>query len=223
MWGMFGWNARRAAACALALLLLAGCANSSEPDPTSSEQAAEDEDDEYTQVTQVVADMEVEGTGAAPFSWTGEGLLHVTRVGTPEIDVNLLTVGFAEPMVVTNDPRHRFRWSFDLLDDYRDRPGTFTIDDETNESGMHSLAMLLFMRVEDPTKPAVYDMEEVEFLKQFDQLAQPCQVEVGEDVLSGSLTCPELRSAEGESAGVRLSWTNGRVRSEDPERGSGDE
>lgn len=204
----------RLAAMAMALAALAaGCGRGGggeEPTPTASpsEGASDSASDSAVDRSRAFrAKVHAEGTGAAPFVWDGEQEVLLTRVGGPDIEVNLLSAGFKVPEIIDADPSLRFRWAFDLLNAYKDQPGEFDITaDPVNAQGLRSTAFLIFMKVKDPTKETVYEMEEVEFLKEFKELKEPCKLVVGENGSTGSLTCPALASAEGEVAGLTLTW-----------------
>lgn len=200
----------RAMGVAVAMgLLLAGCGGGKPavtPSPTVSEDASPAKSD-VDKSRKFVARVTAVGTGAAAFTWEGEQEIILTRVGKQGLDVNLLSAGFAIPEVVDNDRSLRFRWAFDLLNAYADEPGTFTIDGAPQgQQGLRSSAFLIFMKVKDPSKDEVFDMKEVEFLKEFNVMKQACTVEVGEGEKTGKLTCPELATKEGESAGLTVSW-----------------
>jgi hypothetical protein len=186
------------------LLALAGCSN--EPEVVASEPKPVD------QSRQVRAAVSVKATGAAEFDWETEEILQVTRVGGPHIDANLLSVGFLLPQKTDEDPKNRFRWAFDLLNAYEDEPGTFEISSQAiNPQGLRSLAFLIWMRVKDGSIEQAQDESEVEFLERFGEVRQACTVEIGEDVLSGSMACPELANDEGETVSLKVSWRDGEV------------
>lgn len=149
----------------------------------------------------------VKATGAAQFTWRGEQDVVVSRHRTEQ--VNLLNVGFRHPEILPDDPVHRFRWAVDLVDGYEDKPGTFTLTGEVlpGTSVRHNV-FLVWMRVveEARDKPAVFEWDEVVFLEDYHELRQPCVLEVGEGVLSGSLRCPELADKQGKVVGLEVSW-----------------
>ncbi|HWH32314.1 MAG TPA: hypothetical protein VNU01_06545 [Egibacteraceae bacterium] len=210
------WRGRaaRVAAGALAAMLLAACgggtAGGDDHSPTATAEETEAAANSQVDKSRTYrAKVHAEGTGAAPFTWDGEQEVVLTRVGGPDIDVNLLSAGFAVPEIVTDDPAHRFRWAFDLLNAYEDQPGTFQITaDPVNAQGLKSKAFLIWMKVKDEhkDKEAVFEMDEVEYLKEFNQLQEPCTVEVGPNESSGTLTCTALATAEGEVAGLTVTW-----------------
>lgn len=200
---------RALSAAVAAGLLLMGCGGE-EPEATPSPTVSEDASPAGSDVDRsrkFVARVTALGTGAAAFTWEGEQELILTRVGKQGMDVNLLSAGFALPEKVTSDPSLRFRWAFDLLNAYGDEPGTFTMSGEPEgQQGLRSSAFLIFMKVKDPSKDAVHDMEEVEFLKTFNVLTQPCMLDVGAGEKTGTLTCPELATKDGETAGLTVTW-----------------
>jgi hypothetical protein len=206
-----GRGSLRAGAVGLLLAaLLAGCSGG-QADPPSESPSPSDEAssiaDSVNRSRTFLAKVRAQGTGAAAFTWEGEQEILLTRVGNKDIDVNLLSAGFKLPEIVTNDRSLRFRWAFDLLNAYGDEPGTFTIDGAPEGGqGLRSSAFLIFMKVKDPSKDEVFDMKDVEFLKEFNQMKQACTVEVGEGEKTGKLVCPELATTEGESAGITVVW-----------------
>lgn len=189
--------------------LVAGCARDGggdEPTPSASP-SEEGTESSVDQSRTFRAKVHAEGTGASVFTWDGEQEIVLTRVGGPDIDVNLLSAGFKDPEIVTSDPTLRFRWAFDLLSGYEDKPATFQITaDPVNAQGLKNQAFLIWMKVKDPSKKAVFEMEEVEFLKEFREIKEPCTVVVGENESTGSLTCPALATADGEVAGITVTW-----------------
>ena len=192
-------------------LMLVGCGGGKPADPPS-ETASPTEDaspakSDVDKSRKFVARVTAVGTGAAVFDWEGEQEIILTRVGKSGMDVNLLSAGFALPEIVTSDRSLRFRWAFDLLNAYADQPATFTIDGvPEGQQGLRSSAFLIFMKVKDPSKDAVFDMKDVDFLKEFNQVKQPCTLEVGAGEKTGTLTCPELATKDGESAGLTVTW-----------------
>lgn len=201
---------RRVGALLALLVLLAGCGGNGsgegEPEESASPTEAASESDVDKSRT-FRAKVHAEGTGAAAFTWDGEQEILLTRVGSPDIEVNLLSAGFKNPEKLTTDPAYRFRWAFDLLNAYRDAPGTFEITgDAVNAQGLKSAAFLIWMKVKDPSKDAVFDMSEVDFLKEFNQVQEPCTLEVGENESTGTLRCPALATKDGEVAGLTVTW-----------------
>lgn len=201
---------RRAGALLVLLVLVAGCGGNgsgeAEPEesPSPSESASESGVD---QSRKFQAKVHAEGTGAAEFTWDGQQEIVLTRVGGPDIDVNLLSAGFTMPQVLDSDRAFRFRWAFDLLNAYEDKPATFEITgDAVNAQGLKSSAFLIWMKVKDPSKDVVFDMAEVDFLKEFKELKEPCTVEVGENESTGTLRCPALAAKDGEVAGLTVTW-----------------
>ena len=204
-----GGAVRGVVALAVLALVAVGCGGNGggdDPSPSASpsDGAAKSEVDRSRTFR---AKVHAEGTGAAVFTWDGEQEVVLTRVGSPDIDVNLLSAGFKDPEILTSDRAFRFRWAFDLLQGYEDKPGTFEITaDPVNAQGLKNTAFLIWMKVKDPSKEVVYDMAEVDFLKTFDQLKAPCTVEIGENESTGTLSCPSLATAEGETAGLTVTW-----------------
>ena len=149
--------------------------------------------------------VRVQGTGAAPFEWEGTQTVILNRVGYPGISVNLLSAGFQFPEPLPEDRALRFRWGFDLKGVYDDRPGVFTFDGVSSPSA-GSNVVFVWMRVKDPSKRAVFEDDEVDFIEYFTVLRQPCTAEVGEGERTGTLRCPEVANEEGETASFTVSW-----------------
>lgn len=206
--GVGGPRGRLMAAAVLLTVLSSACGGGGgDPEPDASPSGTATAPSKVDRSRNFRARVRAEGTGAAVFTWEGEQEIVLTRVGGPNIQVNLLSAGFATPEILPHDRAHRFRWAFDLLNAYEDQPGTFDITGEAlNAQGLKSQVFLIWMKVKDPSKDAVFDMAEVEFLKRFDQLQKPCTVEVGENESTGTLRCPALATVEGEVAGLTVTW-----------------
>lgn len=194
-------------------LVLAGCAGSS-PDPAEGDDAVDasatedgeaSAEDELQNQEESMSLVRMEVTGDETFTWEGEREVLVTRVGGPDLDVNLYSAGFQAPQQL-EDPQNRFRWAFDLLNAY-DGPGTYEI--ESTPGGITSTAFLIYMRVvaDKAAEEAVFEWEDVELYKEYRELVQPCALVVEDDAVSGSLTCPELATEDGETVAMSVSWT----------------
>lgn len=197
--------------CLAAVLVLSGCSSApavttegGTPTPASTDPAASDTPSFADEQRDEPSRVTVEVTGDVAFTWEAEEMVTVTHVGGPEIPVNLLSAGFLEPKRL-DDPQNRFRWAFDLIGAY-DGPGTYEFDGEADNQGIRSVAFLIYMRVEDGEAEAVFDMDEVESLKEYREIVRPCTLEVGEEERSGTLTCPELATEDGETVAMTVHW-----------------
>lgn len=205
----------RAALAALSLTLLTGACSSSdagdpaptsppvtEPDSPDSSEAARNPMDHSREF---VGEVRVEGTGAATFTWEGTQTVILNRLGGPGLGTNFLSAGFANPEPLPQDRALRFRWGFDLMGVYGDEPATFTYDG-TEGPSVGSNVVFVWMKVKDPSKQAVFEEDEVVFLKQFTVLRRPCTLTVGQGERTGTLHCPEVATADGETAGFTVVW-----------------
>lgn len=211
--GRGGWG--RAALRALCLALLAGGCSAPVvgdrgPTPPATEPATEPDGSETARnpldrSREFPAQVRVEGTGAAAFTWEGTQTVVLNRLGGLGLRTNLLSAGFLNPEPLPEDRSLRFRWGFDLMGVYADEPGTFTYDGKDGPTAGSNL-VFVWMKVKDPAKSAVFEEDEVEFLKYFTVLRQPCTVEVGEGERTGTLRCPEVATEDGETAGLTVAW-----------------
>lgn len=195
-----------AGALACFLIMTAGCDASADP-PSASTTADQEAEAGMPTVEHFPAHVRVVVSGARSFTWEGREDVHVTRAGAANESVNLLSVGFLQPVKLETDPASRFRWAFDLLDEYEDRPGAFTITGATKPGGVQSGAFLTFMRVTDATQDIVHDWRQVELLEDYRGVGQPCTVELSEELAQGSLNCPELTDEQGNAVRVEVDWS----------------
>lgn len=156
------------------------------------------------------AHIHVEGHGAAEFVWDGVEKLTVNRVGYPGAEISWLSVGMGLTVPLPTEPRYRFRWSFDIFNQYMDKPGIFQIAPRTGKGAttLGDMATLVWMRVSSDVQDQyqVYDEDKVDFVKTFSEIAMPCMVTVGKTFANGSIVCPELLSADGERASYKATW-----------------
>jgi len=165
--------------------------------------------EEHSSQRPVSMRVRVESTGAAQFTWEGVRDVLLTRTGESGSEVNLLSVGFDTPEALPERPTDRFRWGIDLLSAYEDKPGTFTItSDPVTSQGIKNVVLFIWMRVvgDKASEAAVFDWEDVVFLERFEEIRQPCTLQVGEQALSGSVTCPELATKGGLVSAVTITW-----------------
>lgn len=194
------------------ILALAGCRASESADGQAVEPIpwepleAKEVDGPVDRSRDFRAMVKAEGTGAAPFRWEGEQVVSLIRVGDPELSVNIVSAQVRDPQQLTDDPAARFRWGFDLFGDYDDEPGDYTFDGSPTPNGKRSAALLVWMRVKDGSKPAVFSMDEVEFMENFTELREPCTVTLGPLERTGALRCPAVANENGEVAGFTVSW-----------------
>lgn len=201
-------------ALSVAALALPGCQSGRASRPTASptpsstaEMAIAKARAEMDRSRETWAEVTVEGFGAAPFKWTGEEVVTIAQLGTATTEVTLLSVGFFAPVRI-GDGTERFRWAFDLLNTYRDKPGRFQITGAKDKSGTGNMAFLIHMRVKDHAKQleSIERQEDVVFIKRFDEIREPCVVDVGPGADAGTIDCPALAGPNGEVAGYRASW-----------------
>lgn len=210
---MSGESGMRAGVAVMALLsvLASACSGRAADPPVSEAPVAADDDGDLDRSRNFYADITVDVSGAAAFHWQGEDIIVHSRIGKHGAPVNLLSAGVRFPTPTDAGRRDRFRWAFDYVGGYRDEPGTYQFTgDPVNAQGLASNAFLIFLRAKDPTAEAVYDMDEVEFLKEFRETRKPCTLEVGELERTGTLDCPELATADGETVSLRASWRETR-------------
>lgn len=155
------------------------------------------------------ARVTVSVSGEVAIEWAGKLLVNLSRVGGPGQSANVLTVGTWVPEVVGHDPKTRFRWAFDLINTYNDKPGTFLMPGQPTGGGLRNTMLLLYMRVVDDKQgeQAVFKMEDVEMLREHTQIVEPCILEIiSEDARTGRLDCPALRAKQGGTVHVNIHW-----------------
>lgn len=203
-----------AMAVALAFSLAACMADSGarppqEPTPTVTPTATADPQDTDRNLD-FEAHVALSVSGEVAIEWTGKLQVNLSRVGGPGQSANVLTVGTWVPEVVGHDPKTRFRWAFDLINTYNDKPGTFLMPGQPAGGGsLRNTMLLLYMRVVDSKQgdQAVFKMEDVEVMREYSQIAQPCTVEIlSEDARTGRLDCPALRAKEAGAVHVNIHW-----------------
>lgn len=194
-------------------LVLAGCVGDGErpnADDLAESPAAEstEEQGDLDRSREFEAVVRAEVTGAATFVWEGRQTVALTRVGAPDLEANMLAAGFLEPQVVDGEPEKRFRWGFELFDQYADEPGTFQITGAAaGEQKLRDAALLVYVVAKDPSKPQLQDWAEVESYQEFNQVRRACTLQIGPAEATGTLECPELASAEGDTVAIKITWT----------------
>lgn len=189
---------------AFAGMVLTGCsadgpATPDSPSATPSEGAKTGASEQQARVT-------VRVSGAENYRWEGRQLLRFLREGALGESVNLLSVGAVLPQAL-DDPRDRFRWAFDLINQYADKPGSYTLERDTGTSEVSSNILLISMRVKDGSKSAVFDWADVERFVEYTELQEPCVVEVGPEATSGTLSCPAVADAKsGQVVAIEAEW-----------------
>lgn len=149
----------------------------------------------------VTADVSVLVSGAHHFEWTGRREIGFVRV---EADVNFLSAGFEAPQPLNDDPRQRFRWGLDLIDQYHDEPAEIIV--AAPAAGQISSAVYFtYMRVRDGARPTVYDWDEVELYQEYKQV-DDCTLRIGDAYGSGTLHCPRLREDGGQEIRLTVDW-----------------
>lgn len=193
----------------LATLLVAGCSGGgADPRDDVTESPSASEDDDLPVGQQVEAMVTVDVSGAANFHWQDQEPVSFNRLGSPAGQVNLLQGGFLYVISLPDRPTDRFRWGFDLMGVYDDKPGTFTMPATVGGAaqGQASSGVLFnFLRVKDPSVGDA-TKDDLVFFKQFNQLVQPCTLTVSAGHATGVLDCPELASPEGETIALRVEW-----------------
>lgn len=198
-------------ALALLLVVSSGCARNEAP--RTAEQPAppisEDDTSPLDRSRDVSVRVHATITGAADVQWQGTEIMTIARVGKLGTPVNLFSAGFTEPVRLPDEPTLRFRWAVELLDAYDDKPGDHVIQPTVPGAAGVSSAFVVVLRVNDAArdKLVVHDWGEVESLRYYDHVRQPCTLHIGDDESEGRLHCPELATAEGETVAATIEWS----------------
>jgi hypothetical protein len=153
--------------------------------------------------------------GTVNFACVGDAALRVLTFrpqGQAE-DLSLLSVGFESYSPIGKT--EQFRTAFDLAGAFKG-PGTYTISkgsgSVTSAAGQKptggvslSDAFLVWVRLKDGT--AALSKENLDLGREFNKVTKPCTIKVDDkDVHAGSLICPELTDAKGETVSLKLVW-----------------
>lgn len=186
----------------VSVLITAGCAGeSSGPRADQARADSTAEDPRAPRQHTVGASVRVHVSGAHDFVWEGSHEVGFVRM---KGDVNFLSGGFEGPQALAEDPRVRFRWAFDLVNQYHDEPSELTIDAPAPGQTASS-AYFTYMEVRDGSKHAVFDWDEVEVYQEFKQV-ETCVLQLGTELQNGELRCPRLREDGGQEVAVTIRW-----------------
>lgn len=188
---------RRLLALALAMAAATSCGGD-EPEAPPASKAAPKSD-----VRTLAAKVEVVATGAVAVDYREATDVTVSLFQPGKVEVSLLTVGLAEERRLGN---LAFRTAFDLAGQYVG-PDRYEIPAVGAASGASSIsgAFLLTAELKDPAGGVVED--NVTSARRFDRPLDPCEVVVAEDERSGTMTCPRLADADGQTVDLRMTWT----------------
>lgn len=160
---------------------------------------------------QFPAHIDVRVRGAARLDWSGEDVIDLIRVGRIDLDTNLVSIQTLFPVPLPEDPATRLRWGFDYFGDYEDVPGTFTIpvrdpSRPPKPGEPRGMALVVWMKVKDPAAEEVHEMSEVHFLREFRELREPCELELGTAAATGHLRCPQVAGPDGLIVSLEVTW-----------------
>ena len=193
---------RAAASAALVVLLLAGCQSGS-PVPATATPAKPDD-----MTRELPAEASIQIRGDITVDWDGSDTLTLIRAGEPGGGVNLVSIGFLVPVRLPSG-YDRVRWSFDLMDEYTDRPGGYVLDPaRARVPGVESNVHIVHVRASEAGKdrPYLYEEAEVDFVHDYSTIKRPCDVQLGANLLSGSLSCSALADERGREISVYVTW-----------------
>ena len=202
---------RTAATMTLLVTLTSGCARDAGGDPAPSPAASASEPGDALPLAEVTApgpldrsrdvpaEVTVTVTGEQAFTWHGEHIITLTRVGYPGMGSNLLSLGFLDFLPVPDQRQLRFRWAFDLLRAYQDTPGTFTLtNDALDDRGFKDLAFLILLTLRDSAADSdTFTVDDILAEDHYGLIVQPCTLTIGEAEATGSLECPDLATMDG--------------------------
>jgi len=177
---------------------------------TPGADAADVDDSGLDQSRDMTARVTVTVSGDRSFTWQGTETVTLTRVGGPGLQVNLLSAGFVTPVPLNGQAKGQrtelFRWGFDVVEDYQDSPGVFTIaPTKTEESGIASNVVMLYAKLRRDIDVADQD-DDIEVQQLFDTLPEPCTVEVGPNEATGRLSCPAVEDRQGARISLVAEW-----------------
>lgn len=154
-------------------------------------------------VRTLAARVEVVASGAVAVDYRAATDVSVSVFQPGQAEVSLLTVGLSEERRLGN---LAFRTAFDLAGQY-DGPDRYTIPAVGGSTGSSSIsgALLLTAELKDPDGGVVE--ANVTSARRFDRALEPCAVVVEAGERSGSISCPRLADATGETVDLRMTWT----------------
>lgn len=201
-----------------------GCASS---EGGSAEEA---EEEEHTAPTldpeeisrSIPAHLEVEVDGALSFTYDEEVPLRVVVINDPDVTpIRFLSVGLEELKPLGEGVS--FRLAFDLAGLY-DGPGRYELpaagggppperldpespDPNAAAEGISNVYLTYLERESgDEAGEGTPGPDSIKRANQFENVAEPCTVEVGPEERTGSLECPEVVGAGGETVSIRMEW-----------------
>jgi hypothetical protein len=160
------------------------------------------------QTREILAEIEVEATGAVAFEWKGEEVLSIVRADGGQPSNNLLGIQMPWALPASNGI-HRYRFAVDLLGVYHDQPVEYVIEPrKPGDAGPRSLAFLVYLRVTDRVKDdyQVYDEKDVLEHVQFNLVDRPCTIRLGARAADGELRCAGLSDEAGRHVAFTATW-----------------
>jgi hypothetical protein len=216
----------RSAAVAVLLVLAASCGGTAEPgatggatvttagaSPATASPAAPatppadgDQGDEEVSSRLEPAAVSLRTSGAATVDWQEAVGLRIVTVLPEERALRLLSVGIEDFKDLGNGRWVRF--AFDLVGAY-EGPGEYTIPAEggpadPNDSAGLTNTFVHIARPADSARPLAAD--NIAGADEYTRPLEACAIVIGEDVRSGSLTCPSLADGDGQTISLHLVW-----------------
>jgi hypothetical protein len=154
------------------------------------------------EVRTLPAHVEVVSTGAVAVDYREATDVTVSLFQPGKTEVSLLTVGLAKERRLGS---LAFRTAFDLAGQYAG-PDRYEIPAVGAAKGATSIsnAFLLTAELKDPAGEVVE--ANVTSSRRFDRALAPCEVVVARGERSGSISCPRLADASGETVDLRMTW-----------------
>lgn len=155
------------------------------------------------------AHVEVIVSGSVSFSYDKKRTpVQIVVVRAEQQALKLLSVGLSEYEAAGRDGR--FRTAFDLLGVYGG-PGSYSLsagalDASAPAAPLQSSsggAFLQYFKLKDPSGRFTPENSEG---REFNQLMEPCSIEVTKGEESGSLTCPKLADLSGAVVSLKMTW-----------------
>lgn len=165
----------------------------------------------------VPARLRVSVEGRVSFTYDDRVDLRVVTINDPKLSsLRFLSVGIEQPKVLPGGPA--FRVAFDLAGAYRGA-GTYELPavggdrtpasldpgnlDPSALTQTFSKVYLYYWKRGDPTQSP----RSAASVQAFENLLEPCRLEVGTDARSGKLTCPAVAGAGGETVSLTMEWS----------------
>jgi len=182
---------------ASALLLVSACGGS--PQPLRSPISLETPAPGHTRRV-VEAHLTMSVTGALTFDLETDTTLAIDEIISDEVPTAGWFLSVASAPLIELDDGRILQFSVDLSPGLYRGPGRYDLSDEGTQTvqGIQSLGSAAYVRFVSSDPPGV---------EEFRDFGQPCSLDVGNDVRSGHVLCPEQLGTADASESVRLEWS----------------